>query len=541
MKKIISFSLCWVVFCASFIGTQAQCIFTEIGYESIPQEDGTYEVISVSGAIDTVTNEADLMICTYIQYSNPDDLHMKVICPNGQSISLLEEGEAGNAAFFGDSGYLNQCEYFWTSNPSYPSIEEVATGTNIVPMGTYRSSESFEGLIGCPINGYWVLEISDETSQGNGSSSVFGIKFLAGFEDCNNWDYDILLGCIDSTACNYNPFVFWDPFNTPCHFGSGCTDVNALNFDPNAGCDNGMCIYLNIGCTDESALNYNPEANQDDGSCEYLSGCTDEDACNYNPEAVIDDSTCEYISCAGVNINLISINHVCDTTVVVIEVGEITPDGVVFYVIDTVSSIFVALSEGTYYLEFTSVNDTLYENLPLYVSPFPYQEFYPVELNPVIWFEIFTSPEQPIVVDNGNGMLECTNCDQDIVDLAWILNWDDSPQEDVIQDTALITVPGNFSGTVKVCLGNADCYSCSEEFQFVEIEEKSYTPNLQIFSNGERPILIPNENGTLFVYDSLGRILYVVKVSIDERVEINIDYGVYEVVFNNRHYKIALK
>ena len=51
------------------------------------------------------------------------------------------------------------------------------------------------------------------------------------------------------------------------------------------------------GCTDPDALNYDPIANYDDGSCEYaigepIPGCTDPTAINYNPNATFDDGSC---------------------------------------------------------------------------------------------------------------------------------------------------------------------------------------------------------------------------------------------------------
>jgi hypothetical protein len=46
----------------------------------------------------------------------------------------------------------------------------------------------------------------------------------------------------------------------------GCTDVNACNFDPSAGCAiNNTCIYS--GCTNPSACNFDSLAGCDDGSC----------------------------------------------------------------------------------------------------------------------------------------------------------------------------------------------------------------------------------------------------------------------------------
>ena len=53
-----------------------------------------------------------------------------------------------------------------------------------------------------------------------------------------------------------------------------------------------------LGCIDESANNYNESATQDDGSCEYdpeiIEGCTNSTALNYNENATVDDGSCEY-------------------------------------------------------------------------------------------------------------------------------------------------------------------------------------------------------------------------------------------------------
>ena len=47
----------------------------------------------------------------------------------------------------------------------------------------------------------------------------------------------------------------------------GCSYHGALNFNPAATMDNGVCLFA--GCTDEDALNYDRLANVDDNTCRY--------------------------------------------------------------------------------------------------------------------------------------------------------------------------------------------------------------------------------------------------------------------------------
>ena len=50
-----------------------------------------------------------------------------------------------------------------------------------------------------------------------------------------------------------------------------------------------------LGCTDPDALNYNPDATLDDGSCQYeIPGCMDPSANNYNPQATVSNGSCTY-------------------------------------------------------------------------------------------------------------------------------------------------------------------------------------------------------------------------------------------------------
>ena len=76
----------------------------------------------------------------------------------------------------------------------------------------------------------------------------------------------------------------------------GCTDADAVNYDPSANFDDLTCVFL--GCTDETADNYDQAANLNDGSCIY-EGCMDTDADNYDSQANggDQDAICLYTGC----------------------------------------------------------------------------------------------------------------------------------------------------------------------------------------------------------------------------------------------------
>ena len=108
-----------------------------------------------------------------------------------------------------------------------------------------------------------------------------------------------IAGCMDPTACNFNPEATYDDNQPGCEFWdcNGCTDSQACNFDGQAVFDDGSCDYVSCyGCTSEAACNYMPEATFDDGSCvDFV--CTDPIACNYNPEGGVCEGGCQYPGC----------------------------------------------------------------------------------------------------------------------------------------------------------------------------------------------------------------------------------------------------
>ena len=131
--------------------------------------------------------------------------------------------------------------------------------------------------------------------------------------------------CKDSTACNYDAAP-------GCQHPELCTFALDKFPTGEFGCDghcladedeDSVCDHLEVpGCMDASACNFNPAATDDDGSCHhncavcrdfyacnYVSaglshpdacsydcgGCTKTNACNYDPTAAYNDGSCRFI------------------------------------------------------------------------------------------------------------------------------------------------------------------------------------------------------------------------------------------------------
>jgi len=136
---------------------------------------------------------------------------------------------------------------------------------------------------------------------------------------CGNECIDIIYGCLDQSAYNYNDTAntadtcYYNPgctnpgylqyytqgFVADIDNGScnnlavfGCTDPNAFNFNLSANVDNGGCVPVVVGCMVVGSFNYNPQANTPGSCTPIIYGCTSPIAFNYNISANTDDGSC---------------------------------------------------------------------------------------------------------------------------------------------------------------------------------------------------------------------------------------------------------
>jgi len=187
---------------------------------------------------------------------------------------------------------------------------------------------------------------------------------------CGNECIDVVTGCMDSTAFNYDslantpePCYYYPGCSSPAYYEYhadttngyytdinvqdscftlaifGCTDFLAFNYHPPANVDNGgcvpvvtgcmqplafnynalantpdTCIPIVYGCTNSLAFNYDSIANTDDGSCVgVVYGCTDTTAFNWNPSANTDDGSCVPVIYGCINPIMFNYCDSCNT------------------------------------------------------------------------------------------------------------------------------------------------------------------------------------------------------------------------------------
>jgi hypothetical protein len=132
----------------------------------------------------------------------------------------------------------------------------------------------------------------------------------------------IVNGCTDMNACNYNSDATQDDgsclvIGSPCDDGfadtvgdmiqpdcscmgepmvvSGCTSVDACNYDMLAINDDGSCFFIGDPCDDGLSETSGDVIDADCmcvGEVVMTMGCTNADACNYDAAATIDDGSC---------------------------------------------------------------------------------------------------------------------------------------------------------------------------------------------------------------------------------------------------------
>jgi gliding motility-associated-like protein len=206
----------------------------------------TYNDFPAGAVIDNVSDI--LSVYANIEHSFMGDLVISLICPNGQTLILHQQG--GGGTDLGEAppdltgtvgiGY----DYYWSPTATNGTFADNNLDP-ILPAGTYESVDPFTNLIGCPFNGTWNLQICDMFLQDDGNLFNYGVIF--------------------------NPSLYNGLLNFTPQFGPGCDSTYWTGqgiTESSSGCD-----YINVTLTDPGTYTYVYTAINDFG-CTYDTSVT---------------------------------------------------------------------------------------------------------------------------------------------------------------------------------------------------------------------------------------------------------------------------
>lgn len=163
-------------------------------------------------------------ICLNMEHSYSGDLDIKIISPNGQEAALFFQ--AGGGTYFGgandDDGFdpgvgADYC-FSMSGSTLLANANTILAGTpanNSWEPGTYLPVESFQSLVGSPLNGNWCIEIIDNLAIDNGYIFSWELNFDSSIpqEDftfiptitSESWDADASITEVNGNAITVAP------------------------------------------------------------------------------------------------------------------------------------------------------------------------------------------------------------------------------------------------------------------------------------------------------------------------------------------------
>ena len=188
------------------------------------------------------------------------------------------DNQNGNLTIYGDFHAYDPATNAWTALNDFPGEARVA-GTQFAANGKgYVLSGDGDNHGPLDYGEFWEYDPATdgwvELEPHPGGARWAPGSFVLG---C----YAYLTGGLEGVTDVYHHDLWRYSLTSDC----GCTDPEAVNFEPEATTDDGTCCYV-AGCMQETAINYDPAACLGDGSCiAPILGCTDELSEYYDAEA----------------------------------------------------------------------------------------------------------------------------------------------------------------------------------------------------------------------------------------------------------------
>ncbi|PLX01013.1 MAG: hypothetical protein C0594_14800, partial [Marinilabiliales bacterium] len=127
------------------------------------------------------------------------DLTIYLTCPNGQSIDFIVYPNGCGGTFLGEPvdngggdseppgvGYM----YCWTPSATNGTWAENCGSGSTLPAGDYEAESPWTNLLGCPLNGDWTINITDNLYSDDGFIFQWNIGFDPALIPDNLWEFE---------------------------------------------------------------------------------------------------------------------------------------------------------------------------------------------------------------------------------------------------------------------------------------------------------------------------------------------------------------
>lgn len=205
--------------------------------------------------IQAVTDIVD--ICLNMEHSYLGDLLLEITCPNGQNV-ILKQYPGGGGTYLGGANDAGGGpgvgeDYCFSMSATWGTmLQENAAGNfviagnvpnNSLTPGTYQPFESFTGLIGCPINGPWTIQVTDNLLSDDGNIFEWSVNFNPAINpaiEVYTPTFDVEAWAIDPTIIST---VGTDITVQPTQAGN---NSYTLSVTDNFGCTYDTTITINV-------------------------------------------------------------------------------------------------------------------------------------------------------------------------------------------------------------------------------------------------------------------------------------------------------
>ena len=213
----------------------------------------------------TITDCNDILsVCVEMEHTFMGDLVLQIICPNGQTTILHQQGGGGTYLGEPNDGDSNANPIFgacwnycwsetatngtWVANSNAGSGNTTSAGTppaQSLNPGTYEPVQSLCNLVGCPLNGEWTYQSTDLWGADNGFICSWSINFDPSIiPDVTQFTPELGIETADSAAWT-GPFLTLDP-NDPLHGTATPTGAGDYAYT--------LSVTDNFGCTYDTTI-----------------------------------------------------------------------------------------------------------------------------------------------------------------------------------------------------------------------------------------------------------------------------------------------